>query len=136
MLMGAAMRPDLGDDERPAGPQIVQSAPRHAAGPFEDDDDAGVALAAHAGKKIPDYVLGVDWKKATQAPAAAAAPREVAEPVAHYYERPPMDIPEPQVKAESVTRATYAQAAPQPERPAQIDADAPPETTGDTAPVR
>lgn len=80
MLLGGAMRPNLGaaDDGRPAGPQMFANwSGARSTGPF----DPGATFAGY-GAKLPDYVLGTDWKKAAAWPderAAVSAPaREVA----------------------------------------------------------
>ena len=77
LLMGAAMKPDLGLDDRPAGPQIVAGTDRgRASGPFDD----GLTYAAGRGGKIPDYVYGTDWKRAAAAPLDADVSQPAAEP--------------------------------------------------------
>lgn len=60
MLMGAAMKPQLDLNDRPAGPQVFAgwSATR-STGPFDD----GPTFAAYGGE-IPDYVLGTDMQRA------------------------------------------------------------------------
>lgn len=71
MLMGAVAKPDLNADDRPAGPQMLTrvSGPR-AAGPFADDS---ASFAAYRGK-LPDYVLGTDFAKATSIYPSAYVP--------------------------------------------------------------
>jgi len=131
LLMGAAMKPELGADDRPAGPQIVAgSAGARAAGPFEDD---APTFAAYSGK-IPDYVLGSDWTRLAAAPAVAPpargeveapAPTEDAEapaPLAHDAEFHAT----PAVATERVAYNPPADA---------IEDEAPPEATGDTSPA-
>ena len=71
MLMGAAAKPDLSGDDRPAGPQMLSTAHGlRAAGPFADDS---LAFAAYAGK-LPDYVIGTDTTKAMNAYPTAYVP--------------------------------------------------------------
>ncbi|HEX4709742.1 hypothetical protein [Phenylobacterium sp.] len=79
VLLGGAMRPNLGaaDDGRPAGPQMFASwSGTRSTGPF----DPGTTFASYGGK-VPDYVLGTDWKKATAWPdertAVSAPSREI-----------------------------------------------------------
>jgi hypothetical protein len=70
LLMGGAMKPNLGTDDRPAGPQILAGwSAERSTGPF---DDGGYANYAD---RIPDYVTGTDWRKAL---AEAEAPVEPA----------------------------------------------------------
>lgn len=72
LLLGAAARPNLAADERPEGPQIIAGgADVRSTGPFDD----GATYANYKGK-LPDYVLGTDWKKAV---APAPPPREPRE---------------------------------------------------------
>ena len=79
LLMGAAMKPDLGLDDRPAGPQIVAADAGGSSGPF---DAGGFSYAAYGGK-VPDYVLGTDFKAAPSlGPIEAAAPRPASAPEA------------------------------------------------------
>lgn len=67
LLMGAAAKPDLNGDDRPAGPQMLAgSGGARASGPFGDG-----ATFANDGGQVPDYVLGTDWKKALAPPAIA-----------------------------------------------------------------
>lgn len=78
LLMGAAMKPDLGWDDRPVGPQIVAGTDgARASGPF--DDGSAVSFAAYNGR-VPDYVIGSDAKRAAAQFMVASAPREAAEP--------------------------------------------------------
>jgi hypothetical protein len=76
LLLGSAMQPHLADAEgRPEGPQMFASWNGQSTGPF----DPGVTLANYPGK-MPDYVMGSDWKKAMASPderVAVSAPREV-----------------------------------------------------------
>jgi len=95
MLMGAAAKPDLNADGRPAGPQMLASVsgPR-AAGPFADD---GASFAAYHGK-LPDYVLGTDFAKATSIYPSAYAPPPIK--VVAYHDDPQPEAP--------VTHVAYA----------------------------
>jgi hypothetical protein len=156
LLLGAAMKPDLAGDDRPAGPQIFAGwSGARSTGPFDD----GVSLARYAGQ-VPDYVLGTDWRKlaSAQAPAAAEPPAARSP-----QEDPPLppEPAEPPLRASDLTPAVYG-AAPA-ERvlypsldgaaayadesraemtpaaaaaPVDLDRDAPPEATGDTTPAR
>lgn len=74
MLMGAAMKPQLDLDDRPAGPQVFAgwSATR-STGPFDD----GPTFAAYGGE-IPDYVLGTDMQQAVAWDHAAPPPEDEA----------------------------------------------------------
>jgi hypothetical protein len=74
MLMGAAMKPQLDLDDRPAGPQVFAgwSATR-STGPFDD----GPTFAAYGGE-IPDYVLGTDMRRAVARDQAEPPPEEEA----------------------------------------------------------
>jgi len=72
LLLGAAMKPDLGMDDRLIGPQIVAGAAGgRSSGPF---DDGGFSYAAYGGK-VPDYVLGTDYKAEALTPIEASAPQ-------------------------------------------------------------
>jgi hypothetical protein len=77
LTLGGAMRPDFGDDGRPAGPQQISGwSGVRSTGPFDNEP-----LPASYLGQVPDYVLGTDWKKTLAAPdrpAAAPAPRRVA----------------------------------------------------------
>ncbi|MFL5297734.1 MAG: hypothetical protein ACJ798_15260 [Phenylobacterium sp.] len=99
LLLGGAMHPNLDDDGRPIGPQIIAgSSGMRAIGSF----DSAMRMASYNGK-IPDYVLGTDWNRMTALPepAAVAPPaRELArnddpppEPATYVradYEEPPL----------------------------------------------
>lgn len=77
LLMGMAMKPDLGWDDRPIGPQIVAaSGGARASGPF---DDSGFNYARYNGR-VPDYVLGTDWKAQPLLALDAATPPAEPEP--------------------------------------------------------
>ena len=72
IMLGGAMRPDFGDDGRPAGPQQISgSAGVRSTGPF----DPGASAASY-GANVPDYVMGTDWKRtmAWPDPSAATSP--------------------------------------------------------------
>jgi len=70
LLMGAVAKPDLGYDDRPAGPQMLAAwGGARSSGPFDD----GAAFANFKGQ-IPDYVLGTDWKRSLTPPAQVADP--------------------------------------------------------------
>jgi hypothetical protein len=95
MLMGAAAKPDLNADDRPAGPQMLASvAGARNAGPFADDS---ASFAAYHGK-LPDYVLGTDFARATSIYPSAYAPPPMK--VVAYH-----DDPEPETP---VTHVAYA----------------------------
>lgn len=101
LLMGAAMKPDLGLDDRAAGPQMVEPyAGMARSGPF---DDGGAAyLAAYKGK-VPDYVLGTDWNRTmtwTEPKVALPEPPKLRDD-------PPADMDDGAQPVE-VTRADYA----------------------------
>jgi hypothetical protein len=129
LLMGAAMRPDLIGDDRPAGPQMFEPAAR-ATGPFAEDDAPVATYAAYRGK-TPDYVIGTDWTKPVK--VAVAAPQTPSAPAAEepdYYERPALDVPERASAADDQATPAAAEAT---DRPAEFDSEAPPEATGDTS---
>jgi hypothetical protein len=78
LLLGGAMQPHLdAADGRPAGPQMFADwAGVRSTGPF----DPGTTFVNYPGK-MPDYVMGTDWKKTMAWPnerAAVSAPREAA----------------------------------------------------------
>jgi hypothetical protein len=133
LLMGAAMKPDLEADNRPAGPQVIAEGPQAPpSGPFDDR-----AAYASYGGQIPDYVLGTDWKKLPQAPVtggryddydryAAADEAPAAEvgtytPAVYHADDPSIDGP-----------TAYAEVTAGPD----LDEEAQPEATGDTTPAR
>jgi hypothetical protein len=123
MLMGAAAKPDLGWDDRPAGPQILAGWPgERAQGPFDD----GMTFAAYKGQ-IPDYVLGADWKRSLEPPAYAPDPEPRPMKVARTEEPP--DLP--------LTRAAYQdEPAPEPVYPSlqgggEVRSQAPGDGAGD-----
>jgi hypothetical protein len=72
LLMGAAMKPDLLADDRPAGPQMFADPGPRPTGPF-DDAVSYASYPVRAGK-TPDYVLGADWKKLMAPPPAPRPP--------------------------------------------------------------
>ncbi len=132
LTLGAAMRPDLAADDRPAGLQILDGgAGARASGPF-DDGAAAVAYANYHGK-LPDYVLGTDakrfqaWSWAEPAPRAAGRRRDADDDMA----------PAPTEELASAAIGGDAYDAVVAEKtpiawPADIDDEAPPEATGDT----
>jgi hypothetical protein len=72
LLMGGAARPQLSIDDRPEGPQILAGwTGARSTGPFDD----GGTFAAYNGK-IPDYVLGTDWKRSLSPPPIPPEPLE------------------------------------------------------------
>ena len=98
LLLGGVMKPELALDAPPAAPQSVRDgpSPQPAEPPGQDAN-----LANYHGK-LPDYVLGTDWLKATQISAAPTPPEPA--PV-DYYEPPDRDdLPDP-----PLTAATYSQ---------------------------
>jgi hypothetical protein len=102
LLLGGAMQPNLGDDGRPAGPQMIAGwAGARSTGPF----DPGATYASYAGQ-IPDYVLGTDWKKTLAWPAEPAATPEPAAREAAPRQPPPEPV--------GLTRADYDDAPPEP----------------------
>jgi hypothetical protein len=95
MLMGAVAKPDLDADGRPAGPQMLASVGgARDAGPFADD---GATFARYGGK-LPDYVLGTDFAKATSIYPSAYAPPPMK--VVAYHDEPQPEVP--------VTHVAYA----------------------------
>jgi hypothetical protein len=101
VLMGAALKPDLADLDRPAGPQtVVGWTSARADAPIED----GAALASYDGK-LPDYVLGTDFKRTLSLFPTAEAPPPLPPAAA---EAEPAEVP--------LTPASYAaEEAPPPE---------------------
>jgi hypothetical protein len=62
MSMGYAMQPHLDAVDRPEGPQMFTTVSvDHPTGPF---DDIQATYANYHGR-LPDYVIGTDWKRAT-----------------------------------------------------------------------
>ena len=69
VLLGGAMRPHLDADGRPAGPQMFANwSGVRSTGPF----DPGTTFASYQGR-VPDHVMGTDWKKAMAWPDERAA---------------------------------------------------------------
>lgn len=151
MLMGAAMKPNLAGDDRPAGPQILAGwSGARSTGPF----DPGMSFADYQGN-IPDYVVGTDWKSAAAfsfredvayEPAETPdyyqeAKREPAQYAETRYEEPPRAAPVYPSMSGGVAHDVLARvpdAAPQPvptSEPVELDDEAPPEATGDTTPL-
>jgi len=152
LLMGAAMKPDLRGDERPEGPQIFAGwSGVRSTGPF----DPGMTFADYNGR-VPDYVVGADWR------SALAFRDDVAyepEPAPDYYERerrtggeyaryaPPAQVEPPREEPlypsmsggaayNASDRAPEpASAAPLRRDAVDLDDEAPPEATGDTTPA-
>ncbi|HEV2533190.1 hypothetical protein [Phenylobacterium sp.] len=95
LLMGAVAKPDLGGDDRPAGPQILAGwGGGRSTGPFDD----GAAFANFKGQ-LPDYVLGTDWKRSLNPPALTAEPSPLPRETKMAAIETPPDLP--------LTRATY-----------------------------
>ncbi len=146
LLLGGAMKPDLRADERPEGPQIFTgwSAAR-STGPFDD----GWTLAYRDGQ-LPQYVTGSDWAPvAWREEPVVEAPAFEASAYADSAFDDPQTTPTPTVWEPPPQRADYPsmtggvaygadpahRPAPAFEPVADIDADAPPEATGDTTVV-
>jgi hypothetical protein len=70
VLLGGAMQPHLdAADGRPAGPQMFANwSGVRSTGPF----DPGTTFAGYPGR-VPDYVMGTDWKKTMAWPDERAA---------------------------------------------------------------
>jgi len=84
LILGAAaghtLHPELVGSDRTGGPQLFADAV--AGDRAEAAYDPGVTLAAYPGK-VPDYVLGTDWKRSLiQADAPPAIVRADYEPQA------------------------------------------------------
>lgn len=89
LLMGAVAKPDLGWDDRPAGPQILAGwGGGRSAGPFDD----GATFASYKGQ-LPDFVLGTDWKRSLNPPAYTAEPEPLAPPTRLARDDTPPDLP-------------------------------------------
>ncbi|HEX3699280.1 MAG TPA: hypothetical protein VHV27_01265 [Phenylobacterium sp.] len=89
LLLGAAAKPDLAADDRPAGPQMLSPVGgERSAGPFADD--VGVGFASYRGK-LPDYVIGTDTTKAMSIYPSADAPPPMK--VAIEDDPPPPELP-------------------------------------------
>ncbi|RAK60614.1 hypothetical protein DJ021_12755 [Phenylobacterium hankyongense] len=141
LLMGGAMKPNLGGDDRPAGPQMFAGwSGARSTGPFDD----GASITAYSGQ-VPDYVTGTDWKKALAWPgeqvaylepqprltgeAQADVPTDYAQ--AAYVEPPPAQATYPSMSGGMDYRDRAAAAEPAAPPPRTFDEDAPPEATGD-----
>jgi hypothetical protein len=104
VLLGGAMQPNLGETrDGPAGPQMFADwAGERSTGPF----DPGTTFVNYQGK-MPDYIMGTDWKKRMTWPderaAVSAAPREVVSD----------DAPAPEAPA-VLTRVAYEEPVPAP----------------------
>lgn len=149
LLLGGAMKPNLGGDERPEGPQIFAGwSGVRSTGPF----DPGPGFASYQGQ-VPDYVIGTDWKADAYAftdevayepppPADEAPDAPYAEdlPQVEPYQEPPRTEPlYPSLAGGARYASDRAPAALPPPPPrmatANIDSEAPPEATGDTRPA-
>ncbi|WP_374468666.1 hypothetical protein [Phenylobacterium sp.] len=146
LLLGGAMKPDLRGDERPEGPQIFAGwSGARSTGPFDD----GMTLTYWQGK-LPDYVVGTDWKQAIawqEAPEIIEAEPydgsafDVPEPEPAEYayarwEEPPAEAPHyPSMSggvAYGAERAYGGDRLDAPPPPPEFDAEVMPEATGDT----
>ncbi|MCR5880980.1 hypothetical protein [Phenylobacterium sp. J367] len=142
LLLGGAMKPDLGAGDRPEGPQIFAGwSGARSTGPFDD----GRTLAYVEGQ-LPDYVVGTDWKTvawqegpepvevapAAEASAFDAAAHEPVQYAAARWEEPPPEAPSYPSLSGGVRydHARPAEAAPPP--PPAFDEEVMPEATGDT----
>ena len=134
IMLGGAMRPDLGDDGRPAGPQtIVGWSGVRSTGPF----DPGMSDASYSGA-APDYVLGTDWKKTMAWPDERAAVPQPAQLTAT--DDPQSATASDERWAEPVTRAPYQDPPPAKGRYPSMGGATPaqgadPEPARDDAPV-
>jgi hypothetical protein len=103
LWLGGLMQPHLDEgDGRPSGPQMFADwAGDRSTGPF----DPGTTFVNYQGR-IPDYVMGTDWKKRMTWPdetaAVSAAPRDEA---GH-------DGTQPREPAATLTHAAYEDAPP------------------------
>jgi hypothetical protein len=75
VLMGAAMKPDFGDD-RVLGPQFFAADGGVHDASYRPDPGASVY-----GGRIPDYVIGTDWTRPRQAASATPSPEPREDPV-------------------------------------------------------
>jgi hypothetical protein len=96
LLAGGAMQPHLDDGDRPSGPQMFADwAGARSTGPF----DSSTTFVSYQGK-MPDYVLGTDWKRSmtwSDERAAVSPPREIVRD----------EAPPPPMESASLTRAAY-----------------------------
>jgi hypothetical protein len=84
LLLGGAMQPHLYEGDRPSGPQMFADwAGARSTGPF----DSGTTFVNYPGK-MPDYVRGTDWNRATAWPDERA-PAAVSSEAAQDDETPP-----------------------------------------------
>lgn len=108
LLLGGAMQPHLYDGDRPSGPQMFADwAGKRSTGPF----DPGTTFVSYQGR-MPDYILGTDWKKSMtlyDERAAVSPPRDV---VREDPPEPPMQTAS--LTSASLTRAAYEEPAPAP----------------------
>jgi hypothetical protein len=131
LMLGGAMQPHLYEGDRPSGPQMFADwAGARSTGPF----DPGTTFVNYQGK-IPDYVLGTDWKKSMAWPGERVAVPSQREVI--YGDPPP--TPEEPV---TLTRAAYEDAPPAPHAYPSMTGDHPsvievpqPADTDDTGPV-
>lgn len=152
VLLGGAMRPQLGVGDRPEGPQMFAGwSGTRSTGPFDD----GMTLAYSSGP-LPDYVTGTDWKQTTSWPqqpqvtrhdpdadygSAAPTGSEPSAPIqyagSHWQEAPAEAPLYPSVSGgvRYDHPRTETEATPAPPPPPEFDTDVMPEATGDTSVV-
>ncbi|CAN7425960.1 hypothetical protein LJR219_002745 [Phenylobacterium sp. LjRoot219] len=148
LLIGAAMRPQLAIGELSPQPLGVWSG--ELPGAPAEDPGLKEALAYSAyDARLPDYVVGADWRATAPPPAEPAAPRPDeadAEPVASAERLPPSQLREaPAAEAHAMPAAAEVPAAADGAAasadPAAVppiptladDAQPEPEATGDTS---
>ncbi len=131
LTMGFSMQPHLDAvGDRPEGPQIFANA-EQSTGPFDDNP------YSHYHGKLPDYVVGTDWKRAT----AADLPRPAAVSVEASYAEADVVTVEPTTEAVNdyqppapaphVTYPSLDGGGPEPvDTPARSDADEAPAIIG------
>jgi hypothetical protein len=106
LLLGGAMQPHLYEGDRPSGPQMFADwAGARSTGPF----DPGTTFVSYQGK-MPDYILGTDWKKSmswADERAAVSPPREAVRD-----DPPPIETAG--LTPSSLTRAAYQPPPPAP----------------------
>jgi hypothetical protein len=123
MLMGAAFRPNIGDDDRPQGPQMASWTPGQSTGPFDDD---GPVIADWKGAP-PSYVVGTDALKAANwlGPVAGPLPNRDLEPLPNARDLQRIEAGESASAPDAATDAATLAAAPDADK-AQPDDKAPP----------
>jgi len=125
LMLGGAMQPHLDEGDRPAGPQMFADwAGARSTGPF----DPGTTFVSYRGK-MPDYVLGTDWKKSMAWPderAAVSPPRDVA---------PTDPPPDPPVETAGLTRAAYEEPPPAAHAYPSLNGGQPTPAADDSAPA-